>query len=54
MKITNKQVYISAVSDVSSDYIENELRKQNINFLRWAIVDVKDGMYSVNVSCCED
>lgn len=54
MKITNKQIYINAVANVSSEYIETELEKQNIRALRWAIVDVHNGVYTVNVSCYEN
>ena len=54
MKIVNKQVCIKTVSETSSKYIESELEKQNIKPLRWAIVAVNNGFYTVNVSCCEE
>ncbi len=54
MKIVNKQVCIKTVSEISSKYIESELEKQNIKPLRWAIVAVNNGFYTVNVSCCEE
>jgi len=34
----------------TSEYIESELKKQNINPLRWAIVHVSDNMYTVSVT----
>ena len=34
----------------STEYIEAELLKQNINPLRWAIVHVSDNMYTVSVT----
>ena len=34
----------------TSEYIEAELRKQNINPLRWAIVHVSDNMCTVSVT----
>ena len=34
----------------TTEYIEVELRKQNINPLRWAIVHVSDSMYTVSVT----
>ena len=34
----------------TSEYIESELKKSNINPLRWAIVHVSDNMYTVSVT----
>ena len=34
----------------TTEYIESELKKQNINPLRWAIVHVSDTMYTVSVT----
>ena len=34
----------------TTEYIEAELRKKNINPLRWAIVHVSDNMYTVSVT----
>ena len=53
MKITNKQIFIKAVDNVTSDYIETELKNLELDVLRWAIVEVKDNLYFVNVSCVE-
>lgn len=53
MKIINKQIFIKAIDNVTSDYIETELQKLNIDVLRWAIVDIQDNLYTVNVSCVE-
>lgn len=53
MKITNIQISIPSVKALSPGYIETELKKQNIDALRWAIVGVKDGLYTLNISCIE-
>lgn len=34
----------------TTEYIEAELKKQNIDPLRWAIVHVSDTMYTVSVT----
>ncbi len=34
----------------TSEYVESELNKRNINPLRWAIVHVSDNMYTVSVT----
>ena len=34
----------------STEYIEKELTKRNINPLRWAIVHVSDKIYTVSVA----
>ena len=34
----------------STEYIENELTKLNINPLRWAVVHVSDKIYTVSVA----
>ena len=34
----------------TTEYIESELTKRNINPLRWAIVHVSDTMYTVSVT----
>ena len=34
----------------STEYIESELKKLNINPLRWAVVHVSDKIYTVSVA----
>ena len=34
----------------STEYIEGELTKLNINPLRWAVVHVSDKMYTISVA----
>lgn len=38
----------------TTEYIETELIKRNINPLRWAIVHVSDTMYTVSVTKLEE
>jgi hypothetical protein len=35
---------------LTTEYIEDELKKRNINPLRWAVVHVSDNMYTVSVT----
>ena len=50
MQIITKTIDIKNQGILSTEYIENELTKLNINPLRWAIVDVSDKMYKVSVA----
>jgi len=51
MQVVSKLVQIPKNSDnITSEYIEQELTKLNINPLRWAIVNVSDKMYEVSVA----
>ena len=50
MQVVSQLVEIKNNHNPSVEYIENELTKLNINPLRWAIVDVSDTMYTVNVA----
>jgi len=35
---------------ITTEYIENELKKQNINPLRWAVVEVDDKMLTISAA----
>lgn len=48
--ISTSKVKIKIINDLSSDYIETELKKLNFDVLRWAIVDKDDSFYYLNVS----
>ena len=48
--ITTKQIEIPKTRNLTSDYIETELSKMNIEPLRWAIVDVLKDKYVLSVS----
>ena len=50
MQVVSELVEIKNNGQVSTEYIEKELTKLNINPLRWAIVDVSDKMYKVSVA----
>ncbi len=34
----------------TTEYIEEEIKKQNINPLRWAVVEVSDKFYTISVT----
>ncbi len=51
--ITNKEVFIKKTSALTSEYVENELKKQGFNVLKWAIVKVKKDCYKLNVAIIE-
>ena len=50
MQVESILVEIPNNNNPSTEYIENELTKLNINPLRWAIVHVDDKIYRVSVA----
>lgn len=50
MQVVSRQVEIPKNEALTTEYIENELTKLNINPLRWAIVSVSDTMYTISVA----
>lgn len=54
MKIINKEIEIKTINNISSEYIESELKALNIDVLRWSIVEVTKDFYKINVSCLEE
>jgi hypothetical protein len=50
MQVVSELVEIKNNGQPTTEYIEKELTKLNINPLRWAIVDVSDKMYKVSVA----
>lgn len=48
--IENQTIKIPVVDDLTSDYIEEYFKQNNLNVLRWAIVDRVDGYFVLNVS----
>ena len=50
MQVISELVKIPNNGNPTTEYIENELTKLNINPLRWAIVNVSDKMFTVSVA----
>ena len=50
MQVVSELVEIKNNGCPSTEYIEEELTKRNINPLRWAIVSVSDTIYTVSVA----
>jgi hypothetical protein len=50
MQVVSEIVEIENIGQPTTEYIEKELTKRNINPLRWAIVDVSDKIYKVSVA----
>ena len=50
MRIESKIIDIPNNGNPTTEYIEKELKKLNINPLRWAVVHVSDKIYSVSVA----
>ena len=50
MEIVSELVDLPNIGEFSTEYIENELTKRNINALRWAIVNVRDKIFTVSLA----
>ena len=50
MQVESILVEIPNNNNPSTEYIESELTKLNINPLRWAVVHVGDKMYTISVA----
>ena len=50
MQVESILVEIPNNNNPSTEYIENELTKLNINPLRWAVVNISDKIYTVSVA----
>jgi hypothetical protein len=50
MQVVSELVEIANNGQPTTEYIEKELTKLNINPLRWAIVGVDDKIYRVSVA----
>ena len=50
MEVVSELVELENNGQPTTEYIELELTKLNINPLRWAIVDVNDKIYKVSVA----
>ena len=48
--IENKTIKLPVVEDLTTDYIEDYFKKNNLKVLRWAIVDRVDDNFVLNVS----
>lgn len=51
--ITSKEIKIKKLDEFSSQYINEELEKKNLDVLRWAVTDVDDEFYTVNIAIVE-
>lgn len=52
--IINKVVKIQVVENLTSNYIEKELSKLNLDILSWAIVEIDENHYTLNISVVTD
>ena len=50
MKAESLLIEIQRNEVPTTEYIESELIKRNINPLRWAIVNISDTMYTISVT----
>lgn len=50
MQVESLVIEIQNNGNPTTEYIEKELIKRNINPLRWAVVNVSDKIYTVSVA----
>lgn len=50
MKIESDIIKIPYTKNISTEYVEQELKKLGIVPLRWAVVDIKDNSLAVSVA----
>lgn len=50
MQVISELIEIPNNNTPTTEYIESELTKRNINPLRWAVVNVSDTIYTVSVA----
>ena len=51
--ITSKEIKIKIPQNLTSEYIENELRSRGMDVLRWAITDFDEEYYTLNLAVVE-
>lgn len=52
MAILSKDIKIPKPDKISSEYVENVLKQQGIDPLRWAITAHDENFFNVSVSYC--
>lgn len=52
--ITNQEIKIKTVDNLTSNYIEEQLNKLNLDILSWAIVSIDENYYTLNISVVSD
>ena len=52
--IVNEYIKIKKVDDLTSEYIESELSKQNLDILRWVITEIDEEFYHLTLSIVKD
>ena len=50
MQIVSEIIELENIGNFSVEYIETQLKQKNIVPLRWAIVDIKETIFLVNVA----
>lgn len=50
MQVISELIEIPNNHALTTEYIESELTKRNINPLRWAVVNISDTIYTVSVA----
>ena len=52
--IYSKDVKIKIIDNLNSEYIETELKNMGFDVLRWAITEIDEKYYTVNLAVVSD
>ena len=50
MKIVSENIQLKNINTFTTEYIESELRKMNMDPVRWAVIDVNENFFTLCVS----
>ena len=52
--ITTKEIKIKRIENISSEYIDSELSKLELDVLRWAVTGYDDDTFTLNLAVVEN
>ncbi len=52
--ICTKEIKIDKTENITADYIENKLKSLNLDVLRWAITNIDENQYTLDVAVVEN
>jgi len=54
MKIESRTIKLKNIGTFSTEYFEEELKKQKINPIRWAVIKIEEDLCYLNVAYTVD
>ncbi len=50
MKIISENIQLKNINTFTTEYIEEELKKMNLDIVRWAVIDINEKIFTLCVS----